>query len=67
MNVSLDTAKLQLESFYAQRHEEKDIVGTIKDSYDELMVLADNEINQFTGSIKSIKSAMVPHLANIYP
>ena len=61
----LDAAKIALETWYAKRIPEKDIVDAVKTTYDELMALGDQEINRFTGTTKSIRNAMVPYQFNI--
>ena len=58
LTTKLEAAKMSLETWYAKRIEDKDIVDEVKETYDSLMNLADNELNQFTGSMKSIRTAM---------
>ena len=57
----LDAAKIALETWYAKRIPEKDIVDGVKTTYDDLMALGDQEINRFMGTTKSIRNAMVPY------
>ena len=64
LSTSLSSVKMELETWYAKRFEDKDLVGPVKDTYDQLMTQADSEINIYTGSIKSIRSAMAPQLNN---
>lgn len=62
LSTSLSSTKMELETWYAKRYEDKDIKGPVKDTYDQLMTQADSELNQYTGSIKSIRTAMAPQL-----
>lgn len=59
VQLSLDKTKTELEAWYARRYEDKDLVGAVKDTYDQLLAKADNEITAFNGTVKSIRSAVV--------
>ena len=65
LKLNLETVKMELESFYSQRHEDKDIVGPVRESYDEFVVKADSALNQFGGAMKSIRSALASSFACI--
>ena len=62
MMASLESAKMELETWYALRKTDADLVGAVKETYDNLMTRADTEINQFNGGLKPIRNAMVPQL-----
>lgn len=54
----LSSVKLQLETFYAKRHADKDIVEAVKEEYDSLMSAADRVLNTFAGCMKTVRTAM---------
>ena len=57
-SMGLQSIKGQLEAWYSNRYEEKDIVGEIKETYDGLMGRADQEVFAYTGTSKSIRNAI---------
>ena len=57
--ASLEAIKIELETWYSKRVPDAEILGAIKDTYDDLMNRADGEINRFTGTTKTIKTAIV--------
>ena len=59
LQVSLDATKLELETWYAKRYEDKDLVGEVKETHDTLVCRADQGINHFMGTVKSIRTALV--------
>ena len=56
----LEAIKTELETWYAKRIPDNEIVDAIKVTYDDLMTRADQEINSFTGTYKTIRTAIVP-------
>ena len=62
MSTSLEACKMELETWYSKRYQDKDIVGAVKETYDQLMAHGDNELTAYNAAIKPIRNAMEPHL-----
>lgn len=60
-STALEAVKTELETWYAQRIPDNQIVGAVKETYDGLMARADGELNSFAGTAKTIRSAVIPN------
>ena len=56
--VSINLAKAKLEEFYAARHEDKNIVADLKDTYDSLISNADAAMGSFATGSRIVKSVL---------
>ena len=56
---NLNRSKMDLEDFYSQRHDDKNIVGELKDKMDKLIGSADTLILSFASGTKIVKAAVV--------
>ena len=56
---NLNRSKMDLEDFYSQRHDDKNIVGELKDKMDKLIGSADTIILSFASGTKIVKAAVV--------
>ncbi|CAE7853418.1 unnamed protein product, partial [Symbiodinium necroappetens] len=57
---SIETARTQLEAWYARKLEDEDIVGDEKRVYEDVMRDVDNAFVALNGKIKAVKTATVP-------
>ena len=55
----LNDSKMKLEEFYSERHDDKNIVGELKDKMDKLIGSADTIILSFASGTKIVKAAVV--------
>ena len=54
----LNDSKMKLEEFYSERHDDKIIVGDLKDKMDNLIGSADAIILGFSSGTKIVKAAV---------
>lgn len=58
--LDLENAKISLETWYAKRYPEAEIVGAVKEEYERHMGTAEKVLQQYNGKSKQIRSAMAP-------
>ena len=58
----LNEVKSHMEAFYAERHEDKNIVDDLLKRYEDLMAQAETTMFAYTNGVKIVKAAIVPSL-----
>ena len=59
VRMELESVKTELETWYANRYEESQITGPVKDTFENLMSRADAQISSYTGIAKTIRGSVV--------
>eukprot|EP00435_Cladocopium_sp_Y103_P052853 s438_g16.t1 len=56
--MELESVKTELETWYANRYEESQMVGAIKETFESLMSRADAQISSYSGIAKTIRGSV---------
>ena len=62
MLAQLNAVKMELDTFCAKRHADKDIVEAIKEEYDLLMSKGDHVLSSFGSCMRRVRAAMAVRL-----